>query len=161
MDVAVDLIALAWDGVDWKVLLIERRFPPYQGAWALPGGFVDEGEDLAVAAKRELLEETGVPIEYITQVGAFGKPDRDPRKRVISVSYVAILHEMVPARAGDDAAKAEWFATTDLPDLAFDHRMILQAAIQTIQNQYKLENFVQSTGPLKKVAVEALKDLSI
>lgn len=109
--VAVDVALFAVDGEQLLILLIKRGGYPYKGCWALPGGFVDIGEDIAAAAKRELKEETGVDAPYIEQAAAWGKPDRDPRQRVIVVSYVGIAdYDLVTEIAGDDAAAAEWFA---------------------------------------------------
>lgn len=153
MDVAVDLIVFAWDNPEWKLLLIERANPPFQGHWALPGGFVDEGEGLSDAARRELVEETGVQLKHMIQVGAFGHPDRDPRKRVISVTYVAVLHERFESIAGDDAAKAQWFSMDALPALAFDHDALLRCGLERMQNHYRLKKHLPASGPLPQMAV--------
>ena len=142
--VAVDMVVLTVVDLDLKVLLVERGEPPFEGTWALPGGFVrvsddeEQGEDLEVAAARELKEETGLSPKqvYLQQLGAFGRAGRDPRGRVISVAYYALVSaDLVPrVVAGDDAAEAEWFSTTVTPnmELAFDHAEILQAAQQHI-----------------------------
>lgn len=108
------------------VLLIERGREPYKGKWALPGGFVDMDESLETACRREVEEETGLQVADINQFRAYGGVDRDPRHRTISVVFYAFLKEEIPPVAGDDAAKAKWFAFDQLPELAFDHGLILQ-----------------------------------
>ncbi len=153
MDVATDLVVFSWDGSEWKILLIKRAYPPFEGKWALPGGFVERDEDLAEAAIRELQEETGVHLKNLFQVGAFGKPDRDPRKRVISITYCAILHEMFPTEAGDDAAESVWFSLDELPDLAFDHDNLLRIALQKIQDHYRLKKHLPASGALESKAI--------
>jgi ADP-ribose pyrophosphatase YjhB (NUDIX family) len=108
--VAADTALFAVDEDGLSILLIRRGGYPYKGCWALPGGFVDIGEDIMASAMRELKEETGLQSPYIEQVFVWGKPDRDPRSRVITVSFVGLVdHTKVNARAGDDAAAAEWF----------------------------------------------------
>ena len=129
--VAVDVILLR-QGDEPEVLLIQRRNDPFRGRWALPGGFVKIDEDLPDAARRELREETGGEIEPgapLVQLGAFGRPGRDPRGRVISVVYLArVSYPGSDPVAGDDAARAKWFEVSNLPGLAFDHAEILSQA---------------------------------
>jgi 8-oxo-dGTP diphosphatase len=108
-----------------SVLLIERGREPFKGKWALPGGFVDMDEELETACQRELEEETGIKPDGLKQFKAFGGVNRDPRHRTISVVFFALLNEEPQPMAGDDAAKAKWFALDQLPELAFDHRLIL------------------------------------
>ena len=110
-----------------RVLLIERKGGPFAGKWALPGGFVEENESLSDACRRELREETGVEVEELQQLLAAGDPGRDPRGWTVSVVYLARAAR-AGAKAGDDARRAEWFALDALPELAFDHAMILEAA---------------------------------
>ena len=107
------------------VLLVQRQNDPFQGKWALPGGFVDETEKVLDGAKRELREETGVENISLTQFGAYGDPGRDPRGRVVSVVYWSLLEKQPEASAADDAADCKWFDLNELPDLAFDHAQIL------------------------------------
>ncbi len=137
--VTVDLVVCTVRDEALQVLLIERGEPPFEGRWALPGGFVrvgdafdDQGEGLEQAARRELHEETGLTLEnaWLEQVGAFGAPHRDPRMRIISVAYTALLRPGLAGRvqAGSDAADARWFSFSELPDLAFDHDVILASA---------------------------------
>jgi 8-oxo-dGTP diphosphatase len=116
-----------------RLLLIKRKHPPFQGMYALPGGFVDPDEDLEVAATRELEEETGLTNVSLAQVGAFGKPGRDPRGHTITVAYTAFCllgraAREAAVRAGDDAAEAAWFPVSRLPPLAFDHEEVVRAA---------------------------------
>lgn len=112
-----------------QLLLIRRRNPPFQECWALPGGFVEMDEDIAACAQRELAEETGVKQVYLEQLYTFGKPQRDPRERVISVAYYALVpSERITLKPASDAAAAAWFAFDELPDLAFDHRDIVKKA---------------------------------
>jgi 8-oxo-dGTP diphosphatase len=112
-----------------RVLLIQRKRPPFEGAWALPGGFIDMDETLEASARRELEEETGIAVGKLAQIGVFGDPGRDPRGRTISVVYLArVKANQVKAHAADDAAAAEWFPLARPPKLAFDHREILACA---------------------------------
>jgi 8-oxo-dGTP diphosphatase len=144
--VTVDIVLFTVVDTDLKVLLIRRGGPPFEGSWAIPGGFVhvcddgDQGEDLAAAAHRELCEETGVPegAAYLEQLYTFGAPGRDPRGRVITVAFYALLRpDLVPlTRAGSDAASARWFSLaeeTDALELAFDHGAILAAALARVR----------------------------
>lgn len=109
-----------------SILLIERKHPPYEGTWALPGGFVEIDEDLEAGAIRELEEETGLTNIALNQFRTYGTPRRDPRGRTISVVYYAIIDHQAHATAGDDASKAEWFPLENLPPLAFDHQKIIE-----------------------------------
>ena len=127
--VTVDLVLIAENSLDKEILLIERKHDPFKGMWALPGGFVDENEDLYDAAYRELKEETGIENVVLTQFGAFGKPGRDPRGHTVSIGFTALLNSQVNATAGDDASSAKWFSINDLPDLAFDHKEIIEGII--------------------------------
>ena len=116
-----------------KVLLIKRAQEPFRGVWAIPGGFVNIDEDLEAAARRELQEETGVCGGYLEQLYTYGAPDRDPRERVISVAYYALLpFEQLQPRAASDAEDVGWFALDALPALAFDHPLILEMARQRL-----------------------------
>ncbi|MEO0757233.1 MAG: NUDIX domain-containing protein [Cyanobacteria bacterium J06648_16] len=137
--VTVDCVVFGLDGQNQlKVLLIQRRLAPFVGQWALPGGFVHLSEDLAVAARRELAEETGVVGVTLRQLEAFGTPERDPRGRVITIAYSALVNlRDYRVQAATDAKAAAWFALTDLPALAFDHSEILQVALSTLQTQIR------------------------
>lgn len=118
-----------------SVLLIKRKYPPFEGHWALPGGFVHDAESLEKAVERELMEETGVRINYLEQLYTFGAPARDPRKRVVSVAYFGLVHssEFKELNASTDAEEAAWFNIEALPELAFDHPQILEQAISRLR----------------------------
>lgn len=127
--VTVDAVILR-KSVDYELLLIKRKNEPFKDCWALPGGFVDENEDLKAAAIRELEEETQIKVTDLEQVGAFGKPFRDPRSHVVSVAYFGIVPENTVAVAADDAKETGWFSIKDLPKLAFDHSDIVTLSLQ-------------------------------
>lgn len=125
-----DVVALARIGGARHVLLIRRGSEPFAGSWALPGGFVDEGERPEDAARRELAEETGITYAgALTLVGVYGDPGRDPRGWTVSVAYSAFFDVPGAAAGGDDAAEARWFPLDGLPPLAFDHREIVADAV--------------------------------
>ena len=131
--ITVDILLFAEDSTDWKILLIQRKNPPFKDHWALPGGFVDMDESLEESALRELHEETGLSDVQLTQLGTFGAPDRDPRGRVITVAYYGTIDAtQVHVAAGSDAADARWFSTAQLPSLAFDHPKIIAVALETL-----------------------------
>jgi 8-oxo-dGTP diphosphatase len=132
VSVAVDLVIFTVREGALQVLLIERGVPPYQGQWALPGGFVLERETLEEAARRELEEETGLRDVYLEQLYTFGDPDRDPRGRTIAVAYYALTPPAEP-RASTDAAKAAWHPAARTPKLAFDHARILKSGLQRLR----------------------------
>lgn len=135
--VTVDVVAVRGPAHSPEVLLIRRARAPFKGAWALPGGFVGIDEDLPDAARRELFEETGIRARCLVELGVFGRPDRDPRGRVISVAYLARLARPDIARAGDDASSAEWFPMKKLPKkLAFDHAEILARARKALMGPW-------------------------
>lgn len=112
-----------------QILLIERNLDPFKGAWAIPGGFVQMDEDIAICAQRELEEETGITGIPLRQLGTYGAPERDPRGRVITVAFVALVpSDDLVAKGGSDADDARWFPIDALPPLAFDHAQILADA---------------------------------
>lgn len=128
------------DSQELRVLLIQRGHDPFAGYWALPGGFVEMDEDLETAARRELEEETGVRDIFIEQLYTFGKPNRDPRGRVISVAYYALVNlQEHPARAASDATNVQWVKLSELPQLAFDHAHILQTAIERLKAKVRYQ----------------------
>ena len=131
---AVDAVILKTINKTQYLLLIKRRNEPYQNDQALPGGFVEEDEDLEQAAVRELYEETQIKVHELVQLKAFGKPDRDPRNRVVSIAYLGFAAIDAEPIAADDAKAAEWFSVKELPNLAFDHEEIIKFALQKISN---------------------------
>jgi 8-oxo-dGTP diphosphatase len=127
--VTTDIVIFTIRQDELKVLLIKRALPPFQGEWALPGGFINLDESLEKGARRELEEETGVAGVYLEQLYTFGQPDRDPRERVITVAYYALIpSDKIEIRAATDAEGVSWFGMEEIPELAFDHQQILQAA---------------------------------
>jgi 8-oxo-dGTP diphosphatase len=128
--VTVDVVLLKVLDNKLKVLLIQRKMPPFENRWALPGGFLDIDEELETAARRELYEETGLKIGKLLELGAFAKIGRDPRGRTLSVAYLSIhiSTSALRAKAGDDAAEVGWFSVNRPPRLAFDHGEILRKA---------------------------------
>ncbi len=126
--VTVDSVILKKAEGTTKLLLIKRKNDPYKNNWALPGGFLEEDENLENGAKRELKEETGIEIESLKQFNTYGDIGRDPRGRTISIAFVGILNKDSQIVAGDDAAEAKWFYLEELPNLAFDHFQIIQDA---------------------------------
>jgi len=136
----VDCVVFGLDDGELKVLLIERALEPFKGRWALPGGFVQVDETLDEAARRELAEETGLNRVFLEQLYTFGAVDRDPRERVVSVAYYALVklsdHQ---ARAATDAAEARWFSVSKLPKLAFDHATIVAQALARLQGKVRYE----------------------
>ena len=135
MKVTVDTVLFTIQTGVLKVLLVKRRIPPFAKQFAIPGGFVHEDEDLDQAALRELREETGVGDVYLEQLYSFGNPDRDPRGRVITVAYFALISADRKLKAGSDAAEADWYSMDDLPPLAFDHAAILNYALERLRNK--------------------------
>ncbi len=135
IDVTVDVVALASVDDVPQVLVVRRGNPPFEGAWALPGGYLEVDEDLATSAARELAEETGLQVApaALRQLGAYGAPDRDPRGRTISVAHVIRLHRAQEVAGADDAADAAWLPVQEAlaSDLAFDHAVIVRDAIET------------------------------
>lgn len=140
--VAVDAIVFGYSKLTGvSVLLIKRKFAPYKGAWAIPGGFVKKGESLEMAVERELQEETGVKINYLEQLYTFGEPNRDPRQQVLSVAYFALVNasHFQKLNASTDAEQAEWYNIKRLPELAFDHAQILKMAIERLRAKIKYQ----------------------
>jgi 8-oxo-dGTP diphosphatase len=133
--VTVDVVIFSIRDGALQVLLVRRKYEPFAGAWAIPGGFVLPDEDLEQAALRELREETGVEHVYLEQLYSFGDPKRDPRGRVITVAYFALVSADRALHAGTDAADARWFATGELPELAFDHGRILDYSLERLRNK--------------------------
>ena len=123
-----------------KVMLIQRDIPPFQGQWAIPGGFVRIDETLEEAALRELQEETGIHHIFLEQLYTFGDLGRDPRDRTVTVAYFALINLVEQKiQASTDARAAEWFAISNIPQLAFDHNQILQVAIARLRSKIRYE----------------------
>ncbi|EAQ76977.1 NUDIX hydrolase [Blastopirellula marina] len=138
--VTVDCVIFGLDDDGLKILLIQRDGDPYAGSWALPGGFVEMDESLDQAAQRELQEETGVSEVFLEQLYTFGAVGRDPRTRVITVAYYALVNlKDHKIEAATDARAAAWFALDDLPALAFDHDQILQMAQERLQGKVRYQ----------------------
>lgn len=135
--IATDAVVFGWaPAAGLHVLLVQRGVQPWEGAWALPGGFVQRGEGLRAAALRELEEETGLRLGWMEQLGAFGEPGRDPRGRVVSVAFLALVGMGGDAPAGaTDAASAAWVPAASLPPLAFDHAEILTCALARLRHR--------------------------
>ncbi|NEO87470.1 MAG: NUDIX hydrolase [Spirulina sp. SIO3F2] len=137
----VDCVVFGWDAqCALQVLLIRRNLTPFQGQWALPGGFVRPEETLEAAARRELQEETGVDDIFLEQLYTFGAVERDPRDRVVTVAYYALINLSDHALAAQtDADEAQWYAIDELPTLAFDHGHIFQVALKRLQGKLRYE----------------------
>ena len=158
--VTVDIAAFTVIDAELRVLLVRRAEHPFKGRWALPGGFVrvgdghrDQGEDLDAAAERELEEETALPASevYVAQLGTFGRAGRDPRMRVITVAYYALIRpDLVPlVKAGGDASATEWAAVETLrpADLAFDHHEIVRRAVEQVADRIDVSSIASSLVP--------------
>ncbi len=136
----VDCVVFGFDAAELQVLLIERGIAPFKGQWALPGGFVRVDETLDEAARRELLEETGLEKLFLEQLYTFSSVNRDPRERVISVAYYALTKPTDHrTQATTDAADAQWFSVRHVPALAFDHAEILATALQRLRGKLRYE----------------------
>ena len=135
----VDLVIFSLREKRLHVLLVQRAQAPFSGKWALPGGFVEIHESLEEAALREMAEETGLQHAFLEQLYTYGEPERDPRDRVVTVAYFALIPADAAFRpeGGSDAHQARWFAIDNLPDLAFDHEQIVTYALRRLR--YKLE----------------------
>ena len=136
----VDCVVFGLDDEDLKVLLIERDLDPFKGEWALPGGFVRVDESLDDAALRELEEETGLKKVYLEQLYTVGDLGRDPRERVVTVAYYALVRlSSHRVKAATDARQALWFSIDDLPRLAFDHNKILKMAHERLRGKVRYQ----------------------
>lgn len=132
--VTTDCVIFGFDGTKLKILLIRRGIDPYKGKWALPGGFLNPEETAETGALRELKEETNLESAYIEQFHTYSDPDRDPRERVITIAYLALV-KLQEVKGGDDAAEAQWFPVNEVPQLAFDHDVILRDALSRLRER--------------------------
>ncbi|MHC5822708.1 MAG: NUDIX hydrolase [Nostoc sp.] len=137
----VDCVVFGLDEGNLKVMLIQRKLPPSEeGEWALPGGFVRIHESLEEAARRELQEETGIGSVFLEQLYTFGALERDPRGRVVTVAYYALVNQVdYQICAATDASLADWFPVSNLPRLAFDHNQILETALSRLKGKVRYE----------------------
>jgi 8-oxo-dGTP diphosphatase len=131
--VTVDIALFRESSEGWSILLIRRKKDPFEGSWALPGGFVDDNEPLEEAARRELREETGLDAGLLLQMRAYGDPGRDPRGHTVSIVWVGLDGEGKDPRGSDDASEAAWMPVDVLPRMAFDHNRIVKDAIDWMQ----------------------------
>lgn len=139
--VSVDAVVFGYDSMHGlSVLLIRRKYDPFQGQWAIPGGLVDENESLEDAVVRELNEETGIHVNYLEQLYTFGDLGRDPRNRVVTVAYYGLVKQTnFELYADTDAEEAQWFNVDELPPLAFDHARIMDTAIERLKGKISYE----------------------
>jgi len=136
--VTCDCVVFGYDGNTTRVLLIERGGEPYKGLWAFPGGFMEMGENADECAVRELKEETNLTASYIEQLHTFSDVSRDPRDRVVTIAYYMLV-KTSHVEGGDDASRARWFPTNNIPQLAFDHDRILRMAMSRLKEQMHTE----------------------
>jgi len=156
--VTVDIVVFTIKNKELKVLLIKRKNKPYERKWALPGGFVRIDEGLEESAKRELMEETGVEDVYLEQLYTFGEPRRDPRGRVITVAYMALINsDKIKLEAKTDASEAEWHHMKKRPELAFDHGEILEYALKRLRWKFEYTTVAFSMLPKKFTMGQILK----
>lgn len=137
---SVDAVVFGYEEGNISVLLIKRKYDPFEGQWAIPGGFVKNDESLESAVERELFEETGIKINYLEQLYTFGNPNRDPRGRVVSIAYFGLVRpNAFKIYASTDAEEVQWFNIDELPKLSFDHKDILKKAIKRLQGKITYE----------------------
>ena len=138
---AADCVVFGYDGNNIKILLIQRSNYPYKSSWAFPGGFMNLNETAEQAARRELMEETGLKDVTVRQFHTFTDVDRDPRERVLSIAHYALV-KVSEVKAADDAKDAKWFSLNEIPNLAFDHDAILNKALTTLKERICFEPIV-------------------
>lgn len=156
--VSTDIVIFTIQDEKLKVLLIRRAAEPFKDKWALPGGFVRIDEDLERGAVRELQEETGVAGVYLEQLYTFGRPDRDPRERVITVAYYALVPiDSLHLHAASDAKQVQWFSCQRLPALAFDHKQIIAMARQRLASKLDYSTIALQFMPEKFTLSELQK----
>jgi len=157
--VTVDIAIYTIQKKELKVLLVKRGLEPFKNQWAIPGGFVRINESLEDAAKRELEEETGVKNVYLEQLYSFGDPKRDPRGRVITISYMALINsESIKLKATTDVSEVQWFSVKKIPPLAFDHKKILDYSLKRLKWKFEYTTVAFSLLP-KKFAVSEIQKI--
>ncbi|MDU1891782.1 MAG: NUDIX domain-containing protein [Dysgonomonas sp.] len=138
--VTTDCVIFGFDEGELKILLIERGIEPYKGKWALPGGFLDMDEDAETCARRKLLQETCLENIFMEQLYTFSAVERDPRYRVVSIAYYALVKlSDYDAKAGTDTANIKWFPISEIPELAFDHNKIVDMAKERLKGKIKYQ----------------------
>ena len=137
-EVTTDCVIFGYDGRDLEVLLVQRGIEPFKGMWAFPGGFLQMDETALECAQRELREETGLQTAYMEQFHTFSDVNRDPRDRTITIAHYALV-KIAEVKGGDDAASAAWFSLDCIPQLAFDHDMILRKALSSLREKIHFE----------------------
>ncbi len=148
--VTVDILIFTIQDGTLKIVLVKRGVEPFKNTWAIPGGFVHLDESLEDAARRELQEEAGLKNVYLEQLYTFGDPKRDPRERVITVAYFALIpSENINLKAATDVVDAQWFPIGELPKLAFDHNQIIKYALERLENKIEYSNIAQALLPKK------------
>jgi len=157
--VTVDIVIFTIQDNQLKVLLIKRGIEPFRNYWAIPGGFVKIDESLEAAAKRELNEETGVNNVYLEQLYSFGNPDRDPRGRVITIAYMALINSgNINLKAATDVSDAQWFSVKKIPSLAFDHKEILEYSLKRLRWKFEYTTAAFSMLP-KKFTISQIQSI--
>jgi len=131
--ITVDAVVFAEENEHLYLLVIKRKNDPFQGKWALPGGFLEEDELLHIGCLRELEEETGLQLKEIQQVGIYDEIDRDPRGRTLSIAFTTKLEQRKEIKGSDDAEEAQWVLLDELTELAFDHHKIINDALEKLQ----------------------------
>jgi 8-oxo-dGTP diphosphatase len=155
--VTTDCVIFLLENSNLKVLLIKRGSDPFKGKYALPGGYLDIDEEPEQGALRELEEETGLKLKKLFQIGAFGKVDRDPRGRTISIAhFFLILESPKELAASSDADDLGWFSIKSIPDLAFDHYEIILAAIRLLKTNLKLSQSQEKSFGLEEKETEKI-----
>ncbi|MBO0948561.1 NUDIX hydrolase [Fibrella forsythiae] len=140
LKLTVDAVVFGYRDGQLFVALINRKYPPYEGQWALPGGFVLPDENLETAVQRELHEETGIQLRFLEQLFTFGEVQRDPRQRVVSVAYMGLVRPTdFDIKASTDAQEVDWFPIDELPALAFDHASMLEMALKRLRGKLTYE----------------------
>lgn len=155
---SVDAVVFGYEKNELKVALIKRKNYPFKDQWAIPGGFVEGNETVEDAASRELEEETGLKDIYLEQFYVFSKPDRDPRGRIITVAFFALINsEDIKLVATQDASNAEWFSAYNMPNLAFDHNQIYQKALESLRISVNVKPIIFELLPKKFTLTELQK----